>query len=79
MQLEELVQNIKPYLIPIGLALVFGKAIRRVLLLPVEWLVRKTNNKIDDVILKEAESDLGLDDSTLNKASRPTLDKAEDK
>lgn len=54
----------------IGTALLMGKAIRRILLLPFEWLARKTDSKVLDVIVDEAEKDLGID-STLDKAQGP--------
>lgn len=40
--------------------LLAGKAIKRVILLPFEWLVKKTKNTEDDKIIKEAEKDLGI-------------------
>ncbi len=49
------------------IALLNGKAIRRLLTLPLEWIVRKTGNKTDDKLLEEVEKDLGLDGPTLEK------------
>lgn len=46
-------------------ALLTGKFLRRLLLLPFEYLTKQTNNKIDDKLLEEARKDLGVTDSTL--------------
>lgn len=58
-----------PYLLPLVAMLAAGKALRRLLLLPFEWLARKTPTKVDDVLVSEVGSDLGLDKSTLDKAN----------
>lgn len=46
-------------------ALLSGKLVRRLLLLPFELISRKTENKIDDKLVEEARQDLGVPDSTL--------------
>lgn len=45
----------------LGVALLTGKAARRVLLLPLRMLAKKTATKEDDIIVEEAEKDLGLE------------------
>lgn len=42
--------------------LLAGKAIKRLILLPFQWLTKKTETPKDDAILKEAEKDLGLEE-----------------
>jgi hypothetical protein len=71
MDLGNLVEIVKPYAVPIAIALVAGKALRRLLALPLEWLVRKTSNNIDNKILIEAEHDIGIDDPTLGGVDAP--------
>lgn len=46
-------------------ALATGKLLRRILLLPFEWISRKTDSKIDDKLVDEARHDLGVDGPTL--------------
>ena len=46
-------------------ALLTGKTVRRLLLLPFEWLASKTGSKIDDKLVDEARKDLGVHDATL--------------
>lgn len=53
-------------------ALFMGKAIRRLVLLPFEWLASKTETRIDDTIIQEASKDLGIDISTLEKSKHDT-------
>lgn len=48
-------------------ALLSGKFVRRLLLLPFEFLAKKTNNKIDDKLVAEAEKDLGIDSPTIDE------------
>jgi hypothetical protein len=54
-------QVLLPALISAGGALLMGKTIRRLLLLPFELISRKTASKLDDQLVKDAEQDLGLD------------------
>lgn len=48
------------------IALAAGKAFRRILFLPLEWIVRKTSTPIDDKLLAEAEKDVGIESPTLS-------------
>lgn len=57
----------------LAVSLLAGKGIRRLIFLPFEWLASKTNTKVDDIILSEAEKDAGID-STLETAN--TLEKS---
>lgn len=50
----------------VATALLTGKTVRRLLLLPFEWVASKTGSKIDDKLVDEARKDLGVPDSTLN-------------
>lgn len=52
-------------LVGVGTSLLAGKALRRLFLLPFEWIARKTSSKTIDVIVTEAERDLGIDTPTL--------------
>lgn len=45
-------------------ALLTGKTLRRLLLLPFELLAKKTANKTDDKLVEEARKDLGVPDAT---------------
>lgn len=45
-------------------ALLTGKTLRRLLLLPFELLSKKTANKTDDKLVEEARKDLGIPDAT---------------
>lgn len=44
------------------LPLLGGKFIRRLVLLPFKKIAEKTQNKEDDVLLHDAEQDLGLEE-----------------
>lgn len=46
-------------------ALFSGKFVRRLLLLPFEYLTRKSGSKVEEVLLHEAAKDLGIDTPTL--------------
>lgn len=46
-------------------ALLTGKTFRRILLLPFEWVSRKTKTKVDDTLVQEAQKDLGVDSPTI--------------
>lgn len=46
-------------------ALFSGKFLRRLLLLPFEFLSRKTENKVDDKLVETARQDLGIPDPTI--------------
>lgn len=46
-------------------AIFTGKFIRRLVLLPFEYLASRTSTTIDDKLLQEAEKDLGIDSPTL--------------
>lgn len=62
-------QQLLAALTGLGALLLAGKGFRRLVFLPFEWLVRKTPSKVDDVILAEAQSDVGID-STIEKAEK---------
>lgn len=66
--------DIKQLLIAAGIgaltSLLMGKAIRRLALLPFEWLSRKTNTKIDDKLIEEARHDLGVDSPTIQEDNK---------
>ena len=47
-------------LAPIIASLVAGKAIRRVLFMPFEWLSKRTKTELDDQIIADAREDLGI-------------------
>lgn len=51
-------------------ALVAGKTIRRIILLPFEWLASKTESRIDDKIVEQAEEDLGIPGGTLPNSKK---------
>ncbi len=42
----------------LGAMLLAGKGLRRLILLPFEYLARKTPSKVDDVLVKQVEADL---------------------
>lgn len=46
-------------------ALLTGKTLRRLLLLPFELISKKTETKIDDKLVEEARKDLGVTDATV--------------
>ena len=50
------------------LALLTGKTIRRLLLLPLKLLAAKTTTKEDDLIVEEAARDLGLSSDSAHPA-----------
>jgi hypothetical protein len=54
-------------LVGVGTALLTGKTFRRILLLPFEWISRKTHSKVDDKLVDEARRDLGVPDPTLEE------------
>lgn len=56
--------------------LLAGKMIKRLLLLPFEYLSSRTDNKIDDVLVDEAEKDLGIESRTLppSQSNTSTID-----
>jgi len=41
--------------------LLAGKAIKRLFLFPFQWLASKTQTKKDDILIHDAEEDLGLE------------------
>lgn len=49
----------------IVVALLSGKAVRRILLLPFEWIASRTSNKIDDKIIDDAQKDLGIEGDSI--------------
>ena len=51
-------------------ALLTGKTLRRLLLLPFELLAKKTANKTDDKLVEEARKDLGVPDKTIDEGTR---------
>lgn len=57
--------QIAAYAAPIIAMLAAGKAVRRVVLLPFEWLRNKLKSRTLDVLLEEAERDLGIDKPTI--------------
>ena len=61
MTLDDLKQLAVPAFIAIGTTLLMGRTLRRLILLPFEWLARNTENKIDDQIVSDATQDLGID------------------
>lgn len=71
MNLQELLNKLDfETLLAVGLvgavsALLTGKFLRRLLLLPFEFISKKTNTKIDDKLLEEARKDLGVTDATI--------------
>jgi hypothetical protein len=40
--------------------LLAGKAIKKLLLWPLEWLTKKTKTKVDDKIVEQAQIDVGI-------------------
>lgn len=50
-------------------ALLGGRFIRRLVLLPFEWWSRRTPNVIDDKLVAEARTDLGIPDSTIPEST----------
>ncbi len=64
-------KELSPYLIGIGSLLLAGKFLKRLIMLPFEYIARKTKTKIDDVLLAEAQKDLGIEEATLEKAEKP--------
>lgn len=50
--------------------LLAGKTIRRLILLPFEWLASKTESRIDDKIVEQAEEDLGIPGGTLPNSEK---------
>lgn len=46
-------------------ALLTGKLVRRLLLLPFEYLSSRTSSKVDDKLVEEARKDLGVDSPTI--------------
>lgn len=48
----------------VATALLTGKTLRRLLLLPFELISRKTETKVDDKLVEEARKDLGVPDPT---------------
>lgn len=52
-------------------ALLTGKTFRRLLLLPFEYLARRSDNKADDKLIEEARKDLGIPDATLEQENKP--------
>lgn len=48
-------------------ALLTGKTLRRLLLLPFEFISHKTQTRVDDKLVEEARKDLGVPDPTLDK------------
>ncbi len=58
----------------LGAALLAGKSIRRLFLLPFEYFARKTPTHIDDVIVKQIEEDLGVK-SVLEEANATDTEK----
>lgn len=55
----------------VATSLLAGKAFRRVLLLPFEWLAKRTGSKVLDTIVDEAERDLGIDTPTIPEDVAP--------
>lgn len=51
--------------------LVMGRTLRRLLLLPFEWWARKTENKLDDQIVADAERDLGIEPTKFEEEKKP--------
>lgn len=49
------------------LALLTGKTLRRLLLLPFKLIAAKTSTKEDDLIIQEAAKDLGLPDDAASQ------------
>jgi hypothetical protein len=47
-------------------ALLTGKTFRRILLLPFEWISKKTTTKVDDTLVHEARRDLGVETPTIS-------------
>lgn len=58
-------KDVAVYLAPMLALLAAGKAVRRIVFVPIEWLRNKLGNKAFDVIVEEAEKDVGIDKSTL--------------
>lgn len=58
----------------IGTMLLTGKGIRRLLLLPFEWLSSRTASKVDDVIVRQIESDLDIK-PVMEEANAPSSEK----
>ena len=57
---QELITWGTTLILPIVGLLVAGKGIRRIFLLPFEYLARRTPNKIDDQVVNDVSSDLGI-------------------
>lgn len=69
MRLDEIWGQLGTYLLPLLVILLTGKFLRRLLLLPFEYLSRRTATKVDDVLVEEAGRDLGIERTTLESAS----------
>ncbi len=52
------------------MALLTGKTVRRLLLLPFEWIASRTSSKTDDKLVDEARHDLGVPDATLDNEKK---------
>ncbi len=57
--------TIATYLGPIALTLAAGKTLKRLVLLPFEYLRNKSRSKVVDVLVSQAEQDLGIDKPTI--------------
>lgn len=58
-------RDVAMYGAPLIAMLAAGKALRRVLLLPLEWTRNKLGNRALDTIVEEVEKDLGIDKPTI--------------
>lgn len=54
----------------VATALLTGKTLRRLLLLPFEWAASKSASKTDDKLVAEARKDLGIPDGTLDEGEK---------
>lgn len=50
--------------------LLTGKFIRRLILLPFEWLSKQSGSKVDDKLVEEARKDLGVDSPTIEEEKK---------
>lgn len=58
-------KDVAMYLAPIAVALAAGKSLKRLVLLPFEYLARKTDSPVIDKLVEQAEEDLGIQSPTL--------------
>lgn len=59
------------------LAILTGKTLRRLLLLPFKFIAHKTKTKEDDLLVKEAARDLGLSDDAATICKEDKTDASE--